>query len=276
MSGDHAEKEERKPAPIREFLERVGSHLYVGNLDYKTSEEEVKKFLGEVHAPSRVLMVTRFNRPAGYAFVSYDKDTDAQKIIEKLNGKELNDRKVKVQTAELKTEEELAVRREGRRGRGRGRGSRRGRPVVRAQSTSRTRSTSQKNESSPAKKEERSQSHDAGSPRGRRGRGRGGRGRGRAPRRSSENAEISKDTVYIGNLPREVTEEQLVSIFKDFNVKSARIPMRFGKSKGYGFLTLETEADVDKMLDDLTEVVIEERTLVFKRARAIPERETQE
>ncbi len=108
----------------------------------------------------------------------------------------------------------------------------------------------------------------------RRGRGESRGGRGRGGRRNqnnnkSENAEISKTVIYIGNLPYSATEEDLKAIFNGYNVTNAHIVRRAnGTSKGYGFVYVASEEDQTRALADLVSVECDERPLHIKAAHS--------
>ena len=74
--------------------------VYIGNLDYKTTEEQVRRLcapFGKVHA---VAMIADRNtgRFRGFCFVEME-TADAKKAIAGLNGKEVAGRKLRVSAA---------------------------------------------------------------------------------------------------------------------------------------------------------------------------------
>ncbi|ORX33852.1 hypothetical protein BD324DRAFT_638880 [Kockovaella imperatae] len=91
--------------------EDAGYRVYVGNLSYKATEEEVREFMSK--AGGEILSVViplKFKRPAGYAFVSFKNEADAKNAVEKLDGQELGERKLALQVA--RSREEQAERRQ--------------------------------------------------------------------------------------------------------------------------------------------------------------------
>ncbi|WVR05433.1 hypothetical protein IAU60_002449 [Kwoniella sp. DSM 27419] len=88
-----------------------GHRVYVGNLSYSVTEEQVREFIapagGEVLSVNLPLRFGR--RPAGYAFVSYKDEADAKKAVEQLNDKEFGERKVRLEIAKP-AEEVLELR----------------------------------------------------------------------------------------------------------------------------------------------------------------------
>lgn len=85
-------------------------------------------------------------------------------------------------------------------------------------------------------------------------------------------AEQSKTLLFVANLPFNVDNQSLRDIFKDFAVKSAKVmTMRNGRSKGFGFVQLESEAEMARVLDDFDHVEVDGRQLVIRIAHASSE-----
>jgi RNA recognition motif-containing protein len=107
-------------------------------------------------------------------------------------------------------------------------------------------------------------------PRARRGR----RGRGAVNgTKSDEPVELSETVIFVGNLPWKVKDEDLKDIFKEYNVKTAHVVMntRFNRSKGFGFVELQSHADQTAVLNELSGVKVEDRDLVIKAAKKTQE-----
>jgi RNA recognition motif-containing protein len=61
---------------------------------------------------------------------------------------------------------------------------------------------------------------------------------------------LSQTTLFVANLPFSVDEQALKAIFSDLNVKSAHIVQtRSGRSRGYGFVVFENQADQLRALE---------------------------
>ncbi|HOL21446.1 MAG TPA: RNA-binding protein [bacterium] len=76
--------------------------LYVGNLNYETTEDELKNFFSEkgIETTSVVLITDKYTgRPKGFGFVEVASETVLQQAVEALNGQELNGRKLTVNKA---------------------------------------------------------------------------------------------------------------------------------------------------------------------------------
>jgi cold-inducible RNA-binding protein len=96
---------------------REGMRLYVGNLSYETSEEDVRKAFEEFGTVESVNVITDkyTGKSKGFAFVEMSSREEAQAAINGVNGKQVGDRFVRVDEARPRPE-----RRGGDRGGGRG------------------------------------------------------------------------------------------------------------------------------------------------------------
>ena len=81
-------------------------NIYVGNLSYETSENDLRDAFGEFGAVSKVniIMDKMTGKSKGFAFVEMENDTDGQKAIDELNGADLNGRNLKVNLARPREE----------------------------------------------------------------------------------------------------------------------------------------------------------------------------
>lgn len=79
-------------------------NIYVSNLGYDVTEQDLKKLFAQQGEVSSVKVITDYNTGAsrGFAFLVMPNDSEAQKAIEKLNGTELNGRAISVQIAKPK------------------------------------------------------------------------------------------------------------------------------------------------------------------------------
>lgn len=80
--------------------------LYVGNLSYDTSEEDLRKSFGEFGTVESVTLVTDkyTGKSKGFAFVEMSTREEAQAAMSGLNGTQLGDRTLKVDEARPKPE----------------------------------------------------------------------------------------------------------------------------------------------------------------------------
>ena len=77
------------------------SKLYVGNLSFKTSEDELRSAFGQFGAVTDVYvaMDKMTGRPRGFGFVTMENKEDADKAIEGLHGKSHDGRDLTVNEA---------------------------------------------------------------------------------------------------------------------------------------------------------------------------------
>lgn len=75
--------------------------LYVGNLSFSTSQEDLEKMFGEVGVvdSTNIIEDRETGRSRGFAFIEMASKEAAQDAITKLNGMELNGRELLVNEA---------------------------------------------------------------------------------------------------------------------------------------------------------------------------------
>jgi RNA recognition motif-containing protein len=76
--------------------------------------------------------------------------------------------------------------------------------------------------------------------------------------------------IYVGNLSYEVTEEDLKEVFEGFGqVESVKIikDNYTGKSKGFGFVEMSSNADAQSAINGLNDKELKGRTLNVNTAR---------
>ena len=81
-------------------------NVYVGNLNYDLSEDDLKQAFGEFgEVTSAKIISDRYSgRSKGFGFVEMSSDDEAKAAIEALSGKELNGRTMVVNEARPKTQ----------------------------------------------------------------------------------------------------------------------------------------------------------------------------
>jgi RNA recognition motif-containing protein len=81
-------------------------NIYVGNLDFRTTEEELQKAFGVYGQVDRVNIVTDKNtgQKRGFAFVEMANDAEGEKAIAVLNGSLMEGRALNVNEARPKGE----------------------------------------------------------------------------------------------------------------------------------------------------------------------------
>jgi RNA recognition motif-containing protein len=76
--------------------------------------------------------------------------------------------------------------------------------------------------------------------------------------------------IYVGNLNYEVNEKDLVEVFESYGtVSSSKIitDKYNGRSKGFGFVTMENEDEANKAIKELNGAAYEERDMVVNEAK---------
>jgi RNA recognition motif-containing protein len=73
-------------------------NIFVGNLEYHVSEDELKEAFGNYGTVESVKIVTDRNtgRSKGFGFVDMPDDKEAQAAVDAMNGQELNGRPITV------------------------------------------------------------------------------------------------------------------------------------------------------------------------------------
>lgn len=82
----------------------MGRRLYVGNLPYKTTDEDLQALFGQAGAVEsvRVMRDLTTGRARGFAFVQMASDADAQKAVEQFHDYQLDGRALVVNEARPK------------------------------------------------------------------------------------------------------------------------------------------------------------------------------
>ena len=72
--------------------------LYVGNLSYETTEQELQELFAQAGGVASVALPTdrETGRPRGFGFVEMSSEDEARKAITMFNGQTLRDRQIKV------------------------------------------------------------------------------------------------------------------------------------------------------------------------------------
>ncbi len=76
--------------------------------------------------------------------------------------------------------------------------------------------------------------------------------------------------IYVGNLDYKVTEDDLQNAFSKFGaVSSANVitDKYSGRSKGFGFVTMDNDDEAKKAIEELNESQLESRNIVVNEAK---------
>jgi len=242
----------------------VRTKVFVGNLDFQTKEAALVQHFGAAGKVISANIITRGPRSLGYGFVEMDSEEDAAKAVQMLNKQEIDGRPVNVEVAKPRDEtkkdtantgtDNTGAQRGSPRGRGRGgrsRGRGRGRGFGRGGAAFRPRGSGEKPQQ-PATNNTNNTNN-------------------RPPKeKQEENRTPSKTMLFVANLPFKLDDDTFAKIFKDANLtyKAAHVVknQRSGRSKGFGFVEFDNEADQQKALNAINKKVVDERELVVKVA----------
>ena len=80
--------------------------LYVGNLSYETTEQNLRELFMQAGGVSSVALIKEpgTNRSKGFAFIEMSSQSEAQKAISMFNGYSLNERQLTVNVARPREE----------------------------------------------------------------------------------------------------------------------------------------------------------------------------
>ncbi|CAJ0847694.1 8024_t:CDS:2, partial [Entrophospora sp. SA101] len=222
--------------------EEAGHKVFVGNLSFQTSEQQLADFFGKTGKVLKANIISRGNRSLGYGFVALETKEDANKVVDELNRQELDGRQINVEMAKPKSENAS--------------GNNSGKSYYNSYRGGRGGSNRRYNSRSNAAVT----SEDAPALNGTR------KPRGSGYRGPSRNTEPSKTDVFVANLPFSVTDESLKEIFNAYDVKSAHVVQYRGQSKGFGFVELASEEEQSKVIEASRTFKSDGRELVVRIA----------
>jgi len=83
-------------------------NIYVGNLDYKVSENELEELFSEYGSVGSAKIITdrMSGRSKGFGFVEMEENDEAKKAIEELNGVSVGNRQINVNEARERSSNE--------------------------------------------------------------------------------------------------------------------------------------------------------------------------
>jgi RNA recognition motif-containing protein len=81
-------------------------NIYVGNLTYGATENDLRDLFGEFGTVTKVNVITdkMTGKSKGFAFVEMENDADGQNAIDELNGADMQGRNLKVNLARPREE----------------------------------------------------------------------------------------------------------------------------------------------------------------------------
>ncbi len=81
-------------------------NIYVGNLSYKMTDEDLRKLFSDFGtvAESKIVTDRDTGRSKGFGFVEMPNDAEGEEAIKQLNGKEIEGRSINVNIAKPKVD----------------------------------------------------------------------------------------------------------------------------------------------------------------------------
>jgi len=269
----------------------VHTKVFVGNLSFKTKREDLAAEFGAAGKVVDANIITRGPRSLGYGFVEMESEEDAQKAVSIMNKKPVDNREINVELAKPRDETKIGERRS--RDNARPRRPRRNNTQPRRFSSrdgkeggenNRNQGSNQNNSpskeggggggsgsgsSSSSSSSNNNNNGDDKGDRPRRFRRRSYRGStgGRGGRRSLAPRKETETSLFVANLPFALDDAALSDLYKEYTVKSAHVVKnRNGKSKGFGFVELATQAEQKAALEATNGKKVDGRDLIVKIA----------
>jgi len=272
--------------------------VFVGNLSFKTKEAELAEEFGSAGKVVTANIITRGYRSLGYGFVEFETNEEAQKALETLNKKNINGREINVELATPREEGAPRPPRGPRRGNNRGgrggyppreyaprdnnneaspyNGERprgggyqgRGRGGNRRGGGAPASPSGDVQNNRPAYNNDNAGEHQQrGSSRGRNFRRGGGRPGGPRAPQNNNNRVPSTTTLFVANLPYQLTDDELFKLPEFPKVLKAYVAKNYnGRSKGFGFVEFANEDDQKAALVASEQLQVQGRDLIVKIA----------
>jgi len=217
----------------------MSTKVFVGNLAFRTTDQNLVDLFGQVGTVKSASIITRGRRSLGYGFVELSSAAEANAAVAKFNGFLLLERDLKVEVAKEPQERperppkeprapreprapQAALGQAGEDADAKPRRPRRRAPKKAAEGDDASASGAGASGAAPAEKKPRA-------PR---------------PPRQERPKVISDTTLFVANLPFSVDDAALLGIFQGLKPKSAHVVRtRNDRSRGYGFVEFTTKAD---------------------------------
>ncbi|KAJ2783438.1 hypothetical protein H4R18_001703 [Coemansia javaensis] len=217
-------------------VEDLPNKVFVGNLPFKTTDEQLKEFFASVGEVVEARVITRGKRSLGYGFVAFAAETTVGLAVQTKDKTEMDGRPINVEAARPLSEDALKQRAEKPAPR-----RRRRRPARRAaedDSEAPAVEPAAAPAEAPAAAPAAAETAEAEAGRGRR------QPRFQKKRPEPREGTPSDTVVYVGNLPFSTTDDELSALFAGFSISSAHVVSnkKTGRPKGFGFVTFATPA----------------------------------
>ena len=212
-------RDDKRPA---EKVEVDSARLYVGNLDYKTTDSDLKEYfskLGTVKS-AEIVINRRTQQSKGFAFVEMDSIDEARKAVDSYHNEDFMGRRMLVSGAKSS-------------------GASEGDNGGRSSNNDRNRNSNQRSDSnrSDNNRNERNDRNDRGGNR----RSEAREEPARKPKKTEAPVELTGARLRLDNLDYEVGEEELEELFKGIGVVVGTEVVAnpdTHQSKGYGYVEM--------------------------------------
>jgi len=247
----------------------MSTKVFVGNLAFRTTDQALTEAFSKHGEVKSGVIITRGRRSLGYGFVEFATTEQAATAVDKMKGAEIAGREIKVELAKDITDPEGDYASKGERGPesdGPAKRRRRAPQDKEGGNNNNSRDNNRGNSSSSGNGGNNSDPEKRRAPKPRRKRmgddedhpsgantssntNSPSERPARAPRPPREPREPrekipSKTTVFVANLPFSITDAELLTVFAGTKAKAAHVALtRNGRSRGYGFVEFENEAD---------------------------------
>jgi len=250
----------------------MSTKVFVGNLAFRTTDQALQEAFSKHGEVKSGVIITRGRRSLGYGFVEFANAEQAAASVDKMNKADIFGRQIKVELAkdlverpELIDGEVGPARRRKRAGDDGNDNASSSRTTTTTTTTSTPKDNSSNNNSSSANN---SGGDDNNNRRRKRQRKRNPNATNnsnanydntsssspaaprterppRVPKERDNREKVpSKTTLFVANLPFSVDDAQLLAAFAGAKAKAAHVVVtNSGRSRGYGFVEFETEAD---------------------------------
>eukprot|EP00003_Mantamonas_plastica_P004284 TRINITY_DN1338_c5_g1_i1.p1 TRINITY_DN1338_c5_g1~~TRINITY_DN1338_c5_g1_i1.p1 ORF type:complete len:276 (+),score=105.05 TRINITY_DN1338_c5_g1_i1:100-828(+) len=206
-------------------VEEINFKVFVGNLPFSTESSDLETLFADFGTVVSANIIYRGTRSKGYGFVEYATEEEANKAIEAMQGKEIDEREINVEMAK-------------------------------------PRDTSNDNEQGAKKKKKKKKKKSKN--------GESQDQQGEGPLTNRDGHLHTQNACFIANIPFSMEDEQLKELFSEFGVQTARVARRrLGKSKGYGFVELDTAENQQAAIDAMNGKEVEERVISVTAAKPI-------
>ncbi|KAG0743433.1 hypothetical protein G6F57_001405 [Rhizopus arrhizus] len=227
---------EMKTTPVKLVMDEPINKVFIGNLPFKIKKESLVTFAETCGKILEVIVIKRYRRPFVFGFITFETEQEAKRAAKELNKKELEGHEVHVEIARSNSPHKVT----------------RKRSTKKSAKKQKSTSTSSKEENTESNQESVLDVVEK-----------------KRRKRHSKKVEHSSVVIFIANLPFATNEQELKELFIDYKVVSVHVVRtKNGRSRGYGFVEFENEEETKKVLENVKDVVLEDRFIYIKPSLA--------